>query len=391
MFFYDNINTENSLSIFNSGGLVVKSSAQNKIRSISYARYGYFFIIPFFVVYFIFQLVPLINTFRLSLYGNGKFYQDFVGMANFKILLFGGGARAEAVQHANLLRVLGNTLILWFGNFIPQLALSLLLAVWFTDLNLKIKGKTFFKIVMYLPKDYDGNINIKSNVGRVGIDNFVKASIDIDSDVADIDIYEVKNLKVRLNVGDIQVGSINNSLDLNTDVASVNITTVNIKEDSRIKVNVGDVTILNTNDIYIDGETKTGTVKIYKNNHEADITLKIRNDVGDIEVYNDEIINDDVKLVSELEEYKKLDLEKIDSIEVIKYTEGGDNHEEMTEVEDIKKYYELIGSTKLCRETPESCEDNTTVYVFKMGKDKVSFEFECGNFVYNGKRYIIKK
>lgn len=269
-------------------------------------------------------------------------------------------------------------------------------------INVKVNEKSlnFFKrlfdhkiakIVMYLPKDYDGNINIKSNVGRVGIDNFVKASIDIDSDVADIDIYEVKNLKVRLNVGDIQVGSINNSLDLNTDVASVNITTVNIKEDSRIKVNVGDVTILNTNDIYIDGETKTGTVKIYKNNHEADITLKIRNDVGDIEVYNDEIINDDVKLVSELEEYKKLDLEKIDSIEVIRYTEGGDIHEEMTEVEDIKKYYELIGSTKLGRETPESCEDNTTVYVFKMGKDKVSFEFECGNFVYNGKRYIIKK
>ena len=50
-----------------------------------------------------------------------------------------------------------------------------------------------------------------------------------------------------------------------------NSTTVNIKEDSRIKVNVGDVTILNTNDIYIDGETKTGTVKIYKNN-----TKKIR-------------------------------------------------------------------------------------------------------------------
>lgn len=129
----------------------MKSSAQNKIRSISYAKYGYYFIIPFFVVYFIFQLVPLINTFRLSLYGNGKFYEDFVGMTNFKVLLFGGGVRSEAVQHANLLRVLGNTLILWFGNFIPQLALSLLLAVWFTDLNLKIKGKTFFKVVMYLP------------------------------------------------------------------------------------------------------------------------------------------------------------------------------------------------------------------------------------------------
>lgn len=129
----------------------MKSSAQNKIRSISYAKYGYYFILPFFIVYFIFQLVPLLNTFRLSVYGNGQNEAAFVGLENFKILLFGGDSRPEMTQHQNLFRVFGNTLILWFGNFIPQLALSLLLAVWFTDLNLKIKGKTFFKIVMYLP------------------------------------------------------------------------------------------------------------------------------------------------------------------------------------------------------------------------------------------------
>lgn len=130
----------------------MKSSAQNRIRSISYAKYGYMFILPFFIVYFIFQLVPLINTFRLSLYGNGSGSGiDYVGFENFSALVFGQGNKSVVAQHDNLIRVFGNTLILWFGNFIPQLALSLLLAVWFTDLNLKIKGKTFFKIVMYLP------------------------------------------------------------------------------------------------------------------------------------------------------------------------------------------------------------------------------------------------
>ncbi|MCQ2465477.1 MAG: sugar ABC transporter permease [Oscillospiraceae bacterium] len=129
----------------------MKSSAQNRIRSISYAKYGYYFILPFFIVYFIFQLVPLLNTFRLSVYGNGKTTEDFVGLQNFITLIAGGDSLPLQAQHDNLIRVLGNTLILWFGNFIPQLALSLLLAVWFTDLNLKIKGKTFFKIVMYLP------------------------------------------------------------------------------------------------------------------------------------------------------------------------------------------------------------------------------------------------
>ncbi len=129
----------------------MKSSAQNRIRSISYAKYGYMFILPFFIVYFIFQLVPLVNTFKLSLFGNGAQLASYVGFDNFKDLITGVGNRSVVAQHENLIRVFKNTLILWFGNFIPQLALSLLLAVWFTDLNLKIKGKTFFKIVMYLP------------------------------------------------------------------------------------------------------------------------------------------------------------------------------------------------------------------------------------------------
>ena len=126
----------------------MKSSAQNKIRSISYAKYGYYFILPFFIVYFIFSLVPLINTFRLSVYGNASNIDTFVGLENFKTILFGGTDFKSKGIHETVFRDFGNTLILWFGNFIPQLALSLLLAVWFTDLNLKIKGKTFFKIVV---------------------------------------------------------------------------------------------------------------------------------------------------------------------------------------------------------------------------------------------------
>lgn len=129
----------------------MKSSAQNRIRSISYAKYGYMFILPFFIVYLFFQIVPLFTTFKLSLEGNGKELGVYVGLQNFQHLITGNGNISVVSQHKDLIRVFKNTLILWFGNFIPQLALSLLLAVWFTDLNLKIKGKTFFKIVMYLP------------------------------------------------------------------------------------------------------------------------------------------------------------------------------------------------------------------------------------------------
>lgn len=126
------------------------SSAQKRIKSISYAKYGYMFIAPFFLVYCFFQLWPLINTFILSLYGNGATQTDFVGLDNFQTILFGGGFREQAV-HDKFVNSLITTIILWFGNFVPQILLSLLLAVWFTDAKLKIKGKGFFKVVMYLP------------------------------------------------------------------------------------------------------------------------------------------------------------------------------------------------------------------------------------------------
>ncbi len=121
-----------------------------RIRSISYAKYGYIFILPFFLVYAIFQIYPLFNTFYLSFFGNGKKIDEFVGFTNFKTLLLGGGF-AEKAAHDAFLRVLGNTFILWFGNFIPQIIISLVLAAWFTNARLKIPGKGAYKIIMYMP------------------------------------------------------------------------------------------------------------------------------------------------------------------------------------------------------------------------------------------------
>ena len=44
-----------------------------------------------------------------------------------------------------------NTLILWLIGFVPQIVVALVLAAWFTDARLKIRGKQFFKVVIYLP------------------------------------------------------------------------------------------------------------------------------------------------------------------------------------------------------------------------------------------------
>lgn len=128
------------------------SSSKRRIRSISYAKYGYLFILPFFLVYAFFQLYPLFNTFFLSTQSNGTVDTVSVGLDNFKAILFtNADYRPWKAIHASFLRVMGNTILLWIGNFIPQIFLSLLLAAWFTDSNLKIKGKGFFKVVMYMP------------------------------------------------------------------------------------------------------------------------------------------------------------------------------------------------------------------------------------------------
>ena len=44
-----------------------------------------------------------------------------------------------------------NTAILWIVNFIPQILLALLLAAWFTDTVVKLKGQGAFKVMMFLP------------------------------------------------------------------------------------------------------------------------------------------------------------------------------------------------------------------------------------------------
>ena len=130
------------------------SAAQRRIKSISYAKYGYMFIAPFFLVYCFFQIWPLIQTFILSFQCNGADAGTFVGFDNYATILFGSGEgmgrRAKAMQEL-FLTSFKNTIILWFGNFIPQILLSLLLAVWFTDSKLHIPGVGFFKVVMYLP------------------------------------------------------------------------------------------------------------------------------------------------------------------------------------------------------------------------------------------------
>ena len=112
----------------------------------SFNKWGYIFLIPFAVVFIIFQLVPLVSTIYNSLFENymsglKHVGPNFVGLANFAKLFTGG----------DFLKYFKNTMIMWVLGFVPQILVSLLLGAWFTDPSLRLKGQRFFKTVIYLP------------------------------------------------------------------------------------------------------------------------------------------------------------------------------------------------------------------------------------------------
>ena len=112
-----------------------------------YNRWGYIFLIPFVVVFIIFQLIPLISTIYNSFFehyfknGLTEVGPTFIGIQNYATLFSSG----------DLPKYLGNTMIMWIMGFIPQILISLLLASWFANPSLKLKGKAFFQTVIYLP------------------------------------------------------------------------------------------------------------------------------------------------------------------------------------------------------------------------------------------------
>ena len=64
-----------------------------------------------------------------------------MGLANYAKLFQGG----------DIWIYFKNTMIMWVMGFIPQILVSLLLAAWFSNPSLRLKGQRFFKTVIYLP------------------------------------------------------------------------------------------------------------------------------------------------------------------------------------------------------------------------------------------------
>lgn len=126
-----------------------------KRKSVEYEKYGWFFVAPFFIIFAIFQLWPLIYTIGLAFcesYTDSMFNIEvgptFNGLDNFKtIFISEDGVWFDTYTfHA-----LWNTAIMWLAGFVPQILVALLLAVWFTDTRVKMKAQGAYKMLVFMP------------------------------------------------------------------------------------------------------------------------------------------------------------------------------------------------------------------------------------------------
>ena len=110
------------------------------------SKWGIFFIAPYIIVYTIFTAMPIIISLYKSLYEN-----YWMGLIEVGPIFAGLKNYATLLSDKSLYTYLSNTAIMWILGFVPQILLSLILASWFSDHRLGLKGIQFFKTVIYFP------------------------------------------------------------------------------------------------------------------------------------------------------------------------------------------------------------------------------------------------
>ncbi len=104
-------------------------------------KLGYLFIAPYFTVFLIFGLYPIILSLYLSFTsfkGIGSPYDaTFVGLSQY----------ARLFKDTYFLDAFINTWQIWGMNIVIQLALALVLSVIFSDIRLKMRGTSIFRAI----------------------------------------------------------------------------------------------------------------------------------------------------------------------------------------------------------------------------------------------------
>ncbi len=119
------------------------ASGGNEIKGMKdLNRYGFFFIIPFLIVFITFNIYPIFRTLYLSFTDyNGFARMNFVGIENY----------SRVIKDQMFWESFVNTMKIWSINIVLQLGLALLLTIVFSDIKNKYKGLSIFRALFYLP------------------------------------------------------------------------------------------------------------------------------------------------------------------------------------------------------------------------------------------------
>ena len=106
-------------------------------------QYGYLFVAPFIIGFLVFGLYPVVNTIVLSFTDRTLMSStySFIGLRNFQNLF----------ADSTFITAITNTWELWLMNFIPQMGIAFLLAIWFTNNRLKLRGVGVWRMIFYMP------------------------------------------------------------------------------------------------------------------------------------------------------------------------------------------------------------------------------------------------
>ena len=116
-----------------------KLNNPNAVQSLN-GRWGYLFTAPFFVMFLIFGLAPIIYSIYIAFFNwDALGTQEFIGMANF----------TELVADTRFWNALINTVDIWLLSTIPMLIFSIGLAAILH--NPHLRGSTFWRTILLVP------------------------------------------------------------------------------------------------------------------------------------------------------------------------------------------------------------------------------------------------
>lgn len=166
------------------------------------------------------------------------------------------------------------------------------------DKTLKIENKTqnsfmFFnfglvksEIKISIPSTYASQIKTKVNCGDIKVNCLEKATLSAECKAGNVELAKIKNANIKCDAGNVEAEEVFNKCEIELDAGNVRIEKLTLQEDSKIEVDLGDVKIEETNDIYIEASTDLGDTKINTNTRTSNVTLKINVDCGNIRVEN---------------------------------------------------------------------------------------------------------